>query len=271
MKFTSTLICLLLSINLFAQHSLGKLWQTDSTLKTPESVLYDAKSKTLFVANIGDFQKEGTGFISKLGLDGKIITRDWVTGLTAAKGMGLHKNLLYVTELTAVAVIDVNTASVTQRIKVENAKFLNDITIDSKGVVYVSDYQAGKVLKIEDGKVSDYLENLKNPNGLLAVGSDLYVLADGSLLKVDASRKSKTLAEGMENSTDGIEMVKENEFLVSSWAGVIYYVKADGSKQLLLDTREKKANTADIGYDPKNRIVYVPTFMKNSVVAYKLK
>jgi hypothetical protein len=38
----------------------------------------------------------------------------------------------------------------------------------------------------------------------------------------------------------------------------------------LLDTREKKVNSADIGYDPVNQIVYVPTFFKNNVVAYKL-
>jgi len=39
----------------------------------------------------------------------------------------------------------------------------------------------------------------------------------------------------------------------------------------LLDTREQKRNTADIGYNPVERIVYVPTFFKKSVVAYKLK
>ena len=41
--------------------------------------------------------------------------------------------------------------------------------------------------------------------------------------------------------------------------------------KILLDTREQKRNTADIGYDPAARIVYVPTFLKKSVVAYRLK
>jgi hypothetical protein len=40
---------------------------------------------------------------------------------------------------------------------------------------------------------------------------------------------------------------------------------------MLLDTREQKVNSADIGYDAKNKIVYVPTFFRNSVVAYQLK
>ncbi len=75
----------------------------------------------------------------------------------------------------------------------------------------------------------------------------------------------------MDKSTDGIEMVKENEFMVSCWTGIIYYVKSDGNKQVLLDTRDQKINSADIGYDPVNRIVYVPNFLNNTVTAYSLK
>jgi len=48
-------------------------------------------------------------------------------------------------------------------------------------------------------------------------------------------------------------------------------VKINGEKKLLLDTRKEGINTADIGYDKKNKIVYVPTFWKNHVVAYQLQ
>src|SRR4051812_10946155 len=108
MKRLLTVVFVLLAGTVYAQHSLEKIWQTDSTLYTPESVLYDAKAKLLYVSNIGDFKKPGSGSISKVGLDGKIIKVDWVTGLTAAKGSGLYQSLLYVAEQTDVAVIDVN-------------------------------------------------------------------------------------------------------------------------------------------------------------------
>ena len=267
--FVFALLCF--SAGLFAQHALEFLWQTDTILKTPESVLYDAKSKTLYVSNIGDFSKEKTGSISKVGLDGKIIKNDWVTGLTATKGLGLYNNLLYAAEMSTVAVIDVNTGTIIQRIPIEGAQLLNDISIDSKGVVYVSDTRTNKVHRIENGKPSVYLENMKGANGVLCIGTDLYVLTDGSLQKADANKQLTTLATGMEGGTDGIERVKEHEFLVTSWGGVIYYVKDDGSKQTLLDTREKKINSADLGYDPATNTVYIPTFAKNSVVAYHLK
>jgi hypothetical protein len=48
-------------------------------------------------------------------------------------------------------------------------------------------------------------------------------------------------------------------------------VKTNGEKKLLLDTQKQGMNTADIGYDKKNKIVYVPTFWKNHVVAYQLQ
>lgn len=34
-----------MTISLSAQHTLEKLWETDSLLATPESVLYDAETK----------------------------------------------------------------------------------------------------------------------------------------------------------------------------------------------------------------------------------
>jgi hypothetical protein len=74
----------------------------------------------------------------------------------------------------------------------------------------------------------------------------------------------------MDESTDGIENVGANDFIVSCWMGVIYYVNGSGEKQMLLDTRKEKINAADIGFNAGKKIVYVPTFWKNAVVAYQL-
>ena len=64
---------------------------------------------------------------------------------------------------------------------------------------------------------------------------------------------------------------KDKDFVVSAWVGVVYYVKKDGTKTQLLDTRAQKLNTADIGFDKTRQIIYVPTFFGNSVTAYQLK
>jgi len=270
-KLTMAMCAFMLSFQLSAQHSLEKLWQSDTTLKNPESVRYDGKSKILYVSSIGDFDKEGTGFICKMGLDGKMLQHHWVTGLTAPKGLGLHGKRLYAAENKAVVVIDVDKGTIIKRIAIDGADFLNDISIDAKGTVFVSDSKTGKVHAIQNDQPSVYLENLKNVNGLLAIDNCLYILAGTSLQKADAAKKTTQLLDGIEGGADGIEKVKDNAFIVTGWEGTIYYVNTDGSKQVLSDTRASKTNAADLGYDAANKIVYIPEMTKHRVTAYKLK
>lgn len=260
-------------MSLFAQVKLEQKWSTDSTLKVPESVLFNKKAKVLYVANIDGqpAEKDGKGSIGKVSTEGKIIEVDWVSGLDAPKGMAMHGNSLWVSDVDQMVEIDIEKGTITRRIPVEGSEFLNDVTVDNKGAVYVSDSRGKKVYKIENGEVAIYLEGLQGPNGLLFHRNELWVLDNGSLLKFDRNKKSTTIAEGMEGGTDGIEHVKGNEYIVSSWGGVVYYVFGDGRKEILLDTREAKINAADIGYDASKKILYVPTFWKNSVVAYELK
>jgi sugar lactone lactonase YvrE len=258
-----------------AQKQLVKLWSTDTILKVPESVFFDAKNSVLYVANIDGepWGKDGKGSIGKVGLDGKIIAVDWVSGLQAPKGMGMYQNNLYVADLTAVVVIDVVQGAIVDRIAIEGAQGLNDISVNEKGIVYVSDSRGRKVYAVENKKSTIVLDSaqLKGPNGVLIHKGDLYVLDAGSMYRLEKSGALTKLAEGMEGGTDGVEHVASGDFLVSTWGGVIYYVKADGTKEVLLDGRPLKINAADIGYDAAKRIVYVPTFWKNSVVAYELR
>lgn len=255
-----------------AQHQLVKLWETDTTLKVPESVLYDEKNGVLYVSNIDGAHdgRDGKGSIGKIGLDGKIIAVDWVKGLNAPKGMALYKNMLWVSDLDEVVGINITTGTIEHHIKIEGAVFLNDVAMDD-GIIYVSDSRTKKVHKIDNGVPSVLLSDLKGPNGLLADDDELYVLDAGSLLKMNKDGSLTKISEGMEPGTDGIENVRGKEFVVSCWEGTIYYVSRNGSKQKLLDTRAEKSNTADIGYDREKRIVYVPTFYKNKVVAYQLQ
>ena len=264
-------LAIFVGLQAFAQHSLQLLWQTDTTLKAPESALYDAKSKMLYVSNIGEFDKPGTGSVSKVGLDGKIIQNNWVTGLTSTKGLGLYKNLLYAAEESTVAVIDVNKAAIIKRITVDGAQMLNDIAIDANGIVYVSDTKTNKVHKIENDKATVYLENMTSANGLLAVGTNLYILTGTTFQKADANKNLTTLATGIEGGADGIVMVNATDFIVTGWEGTAYYVTPDGKKQTLLDGRSDKTNAADLGFNPSAGVVYVPAMLKNKLIAYKVK
>lgn len=263
--FLSVIVMLVCS-TLHAQHSLQKIWESDSTtVRNPESVLYDSISNSLYVSSMG------SGTVARMDINGKVIKKDWVTGLNSNKGSALFNGLFYTAETSAIAVIDVDKGTIVKRIPVEGAQMLNDVAMDSKGIIYVSDTRAGKVYRIEDDKPAVYLENMPGANGLLTVNSDLYVLTSTSFQKVDANKVITTISDGFESGLDGIVMIAENEFIISNYKGILYYVKADGTKQVLLDTRANKIMSNDISYNRKTKTLYVPSFGTNRIIAYKVQ
>jgi hypothetical protein len=250
-----------------------KLWATDTILKVPESVLVDDKENCIWVSNIdgSSTAKDGKGSISKLSKSGTPINLEWITGLNAPKGMAKYKQELYVADLTELVVIDIKKAAIIKKNPIEGSIFLNDVTVNNKGAVFVSDSRTGKVHRFENNIVTTEVENLQGPNGLLSIEDQLLILDKGSLLSLTAGGSISKIMDGMDPSTDGIERVAPNQYLVSCWNGIVYYVIAGAQKITLFDTRAEKINSADIGYDAKNKIMYVPTFLKNSVVAYQLQ
>lgn len=250
---------------------LEKLWLT-AGLRVPESALVyqDGKEKYVFVTEIDGKDDDGEGGVARLSLDGKILEQDWVRGLNGPKGMGAHNGKLYVADVKEVVVIDIDSGDIDARIPVADAVFLNDIAVDINGVVYVSDTRTNKIHRIVNNNVELYLDNIASPNGLETIGSTLIVGAATRLLLVDKDKNLLTLAKGFESNIDGVEMTQPSEFIVSCWAGLVYYVYADGRIEKLLDSRDTQINTADIGFDADTRIVYVPNFHKNSLTAYQL-
>jgi sugar lactone lactonase YvrE len=146
---------------------------------------------------------------------------------------------------------------------------LNDITVTNKGIMYVSDSRVGRIWRIENDVAALYLDTVKGVNGLKAVGTNLYIGAGKNFIKADMNKNITKITE-LPQSIDGIEPVGNGDFILTSWAGYIFYVSANGNTQTLLETHIDKKNTADIGYNRKNRIVYVPTFNAKTVAAYKL-
>lgn len=251
--------------------TLTKKWETDTVLTTCESVIYDATNNILYVANInGDPSgKDGNGFISTLGLDGKVANEKWATGMDAPKGMGIFNGKLYVSDIDRVHEIDIATAKILNTYKFDSAQFLNDITVDDKGIVYISDSGAGTILKLENGVLSVWVEGVPGVNGLLAQGPDVQMVsfAQGVFNTIDANKQITLRSDSLDNG-DGLEALEEGGYLVSSWNGMVHYVSPDWKNTVLLDTRADSVSAADIEYIPEKRLLLVPTFFKNKVVAY---
>lgn len=257
------------------EHKLTQRWESPATLKTPEGVRFDPTRKLLYVSNIDGepWAKDGKGSIGKVGLDGQVIAAEWVTGLNCPKGLALSDDgkWLYVADADGVAVIDVDAARITQRIDLPGAAHLNDIVNDA-GTLYVTDSETRRIYAVKDGKASVHLEgdSLNGPNGVLVHEGRLYVLDDDRLKRQEADGSLTVLAEGMPGGVDGVEHVGNGDFLVSVWSGALWYLPAGGAKQLLFDGKAVKTNTADFAWDAATRTVYVPTFFRNSVLAFEL-
>jgi len=99
----------------------------------------------------------------------------------------------------------------------------------------------------------------------------LLITSAGSQFKeIDHNTKEvNVIAENMGHS-DGIAPVGDGGYLTTSWVGKIFYVSASGETTTLLDTEALEENTADLDFYIENQILYVPTFCKNRVRAYKL-
>lgn len=261
---------LCLTANAFAQHKITPLWETKG-LPVPESVFYSANDNLLYVSLIDGegTTKDGKGGIALLNPDGGIKNKDWVTGLDAPKGIDIHEGLLYVSDITALSIIDIKSGNEINRIEVAGAIFLNDVTSDPDGNVFISDMRANRIYKYANGKVEPYMEGTKDVNGLKYIAGYLYALVGTELWQIDSNKNKKVIAKGFEQGGDGLEPVGNGDFLVTCWAGLIYYVKANGEIEKMLDV-VGKMNTADLGFNPESKTLYVPTFNSNSVVAYKL-
>jgi hypothetical protein len=258
------------------QFELVEAWRTDTLFLVPESVIYDRDNDVVYVSNLNyePRKKDGNGFISKLSTDGEILNLKWVEGLSSPKGMGIFDGKLYVSDVDEVVVIDITAGKIIQRIPVEGAGMLNDITVDDSGNVYVSDTDGNCIFLISNGVVSSWLATgLNAPNGLLIDGERLLLASTGSqdFVAIDLATKEVTMITGGINAGDGIARASiPGHSLVSDWNGEVFLVYPDGRKASLLNTKEKGIGSADIDYIPEKNLLLVPTFYGQNVVAYNL-
>lgn len=243
-------------------------WETDTVLTTNESVLYYPAGEILYVSNISGTptDKDGIGYISRLKPDGTIDSLKWVTGLNAPKGMAILNDKLYVTDIDQLVEINLADGKITNSFPVEGAEFLNDVATDGTNI-YFSDMKKGKIHVLEDGNVKVFKDSVQNINGLAFNEGELFGLDANGLRKYTTD--GAELINGAVTGGDGLVIINDSTFVASRWQGEIYLIQG-GKEHLLLDTKDQKSNTADIGYIPGQQMVLVPTFFKNKVVAYKL-
>ncbi len=244
-------------------------------IATPESVLEVVNKRQHFylVSEIdGDFfTKDGKGGLVKFNSRGEILQKDWVSGLNAPKGMAQYKDKLYVADIDELVVIDINTATVVEKIPLPGAILLNDVAADERGTIYISDTFAARVYRLKNQTIDVYLENIPSANGLWAEPNRLLVGAATQIIAYNGAKKGKQIGGDFPFEIDGITPFKCRNYLVSSWEGQVWFVSKKGEQSLLLDSVTEGINTADIMYSESAKLLFVPNFFANTVTAYRVK
>ncbi|MCK9399435.1 MAG: hypothetical protein M0Q51_05500 [Bacteroidales bacterium] len=280
MFFSALILCLFYisgiaqDVKIFQSDKLVKKWETPPELKVPESVCYDSAGMELFVSNINGKpnDKDGNGFISKLSPDGKILELRWMTGLNAPKGMGIYKGKLFVTDIDRVAEIDIKSAKIMRYYDFPEARFLNDIAIDQIGAVYISDMMGTRIYRIYEDVSEVWLfdTTLTYPNGLFIEGKQL-LIGCNNISQAGIEDKEITVWLDNTGSIDGLEGTGDGRYLFSDWQGNVFLAGTDKKIEKILDTSLAGINAADIEFIPSMKLLLVPTFNDNRVMAYEFK
>jgi DNA-binding beta-propeller fold protein YncE len=281
------------------QTQVNKLWETPANLKNPESVAYASKQNVLFVSNVNGKpdQKDQNGFISKVSpSNGSIIELNWITGLNAPKGIATSNDnsKLYVSDITDLVEIDIDSGKIIKRFNAPGSSFLNDVVSDNQGNIYVSDTATNTIYKL-DGNLANstssslqaWLQSpqLNGPNGLHMDNNKnkLIVVSLGHLSKpgggievIDLSNKTiSSLGKAGTTSPfgglDGIESdaTETHYYVTDNPTGKVYDVNADGTSYVtLIDSHTQGA--ADLGSILGQSTIIIPLMQDNKLVAYKL-
>ena len=262
----------------FQHESVESLWESPKEFLIPETVVYDPGSKMLYVTNFDAYNKspgEERQFISKVSTDGEVQELKWVTGLAMPTGMAVFHNKLFVLERGGLAEIDIGSGAVTLRYPVSGQRFLNDLAIDASGDIYISDSGKGVIYKFSGGEFEEWLsgDEISQPNGLhvhknrLILGNN----GDNCLKAIDLETKEISVVRRLgEGIIDGIESDKDGNYIVSHWEGKVYRISPAGDAVKILDTTNLGYNAANFAYVEGQDLLFIPTFLDNRVMAYRL-
>lgn len=250
--------------------TLEQVWVTPG-LTEPEGVAFDRDG--LFISNmVGSdaSKKDGEGWISRVSFDGQLQEEKWLAGMHAPKGMAVQNGKLFVSDIDAFHVVNIETAQIERTHSVEGAVFLNDVVV-WKGEVFMSDSRTARIFKIDENGYAEWMsdERLTGVNGLTADGDRLLIAAMGSgdLYETYDGKTLNALATGMVNG-DGIAVLDDGGYLVSSWPGQIWHASRDGEVTLLADTENDPQSQNDL--TRVGDLIIIPSKVPGIVTAWQV-
>jgi sugar lactone lactonase YvrE len=213
--------------------------------------------------------------VSKANLQGEILKFDWINNLTSPTGICIFNDKLYIVDRFGVVEYDLKTDKISNKYFIKTVNFLNDITVDSDGNIYVSESDTNVIYRIKNREVEKWLDSVavSRPNGVLFDDGKIIVgvNSDNCLKAVNISNKEITqIAHLGPGIIDGIKKCGDG-YLVSHFLGNLYLVKPTGEVKELLNTRDAKINIADFEYIADKGLIIIPAMQNNKLLGYQFK
>lgn len=247
---------------------------TQNLLNNPESVVFDPYHNRYLVSNWAD----GDGRIVQIDSNGiQSYFSTTLAGKFKIAGLYMfHDTLLAasgVAQNAGLSAFDLNTGDTLYHIVLPEVGLPNDITSDSNGIIYVTDYWDNKLYKIDNHVPSVFISsNLTNPNGIYydEQNHSLLILSvtgsNSPILAVDPEDAAiSTVVYTGFPGLDGITMDNDRNFYISTWGtdAVYKYGPEFNNPPELFSSGH--IDPADIYFDKWNNILAVPNFSDNSV------
>jgi len=256
--------------------------KTVTGLASPESAVIGADGR-VYVSEIGEFGKDGDGKVAVIGRDGKAMP--FASGMDDPKGLAAIGNTIYAADKTRIWKIDAR-GKASVFVKADDFPqpllFLNDLAVDGKGNLFVSDSGdlekggKGAIFKVTPaGKVSMVVSEaqnpaIKSPNGLLFEASGKLLVLDfasGELMRLDVDKRTtEKIADGF-GGGDGLAHDARGMLYVSDWKnGRVWKLdmtRRDAKPELYAHTFQ---SAADIALSKDGKFILVPDMKAGALV-----
>lgn len=236
------------------------------TFSTPESIIYDSVGNRYFVSNIGSknivelsTSNETSEFVNLNGRE--------------PKGLAIVGDTLICITNHYIEGYLLSDASQVVFHNVEGSVFLNDVTADGKGNIYVSDMQANEILvyDLSADTISVVTESISSPNGVLfhEPTNTVLVCNWGSNAKIQAINLSDNSVnlkvQTKFKDLDGLAMDNCGNIYVSSWGNSGIYVYDPLFENIPTKLVAAFNSPADISINQMSQTLLIPSFNGNKV------
>ncbi|HOH46748.1 MAG TPA: SMP-30/gluconolactonase/LRE family protein [Candidatus Cloacimonadota bacterium] len=247
------------------------LLQGRARLKGPESIAFDGSNNRFLISNT-----KGKTILS-MDENGKLSVF-FKDGLVAPKGIAVSPPYLYIADQQQIVTVDIPTASLLTTLPIEGSKYLNDIALDDKGLLYVTDTEADAVfvVNVPEASVVKLTDpNLEAPNGIVFDRPRKQMMIVSSIQKSPIMViNTETQEFGIFTNTiysqmDGIAIDDKGRIYFSSWdTEAIYMIPQEQNRFEVF--KNELPSPADFYYHQPTQELIVPLWEKNKIERFKL-